>query len=44
MTAGEREERTELLTRPSVTACLSSVKLVGGVVVLVPKYLRELKA
>lgn len=44
MTAGVRDERTELLARPSFTACLSSVKLVGGVVVLVPKYLIELKA
>lgn len=44
MTAGERDERTELLAKHSFTACFSSVKSVGGDSVLVPRYLIELKA
>ena len=44
MTAGERDERTELLAKLSFTAWISCVKSVGGDTVLVPKYLMELKA
>lgn len=44
MTAGERDERTELLAKHSFTVFFSSLKSVGGDSVLVPKYLIELNA
>lgn len=44
MIVGERDKRTELSTKHSFTACFNPLKFVGGVSVLVPRYLIELNA